>query len=64
VAFWSWKLSGAERNYSTYDGELLAIVEAFKHWRHYLEGARYIIEVITDYKNLWYFMETKYLESC
>ena len=63
VAFWSRKLTGAERNYSTHDGELLAIVEAFKHWRHYLEGARYTIEVITDHKNLRYFMETKYLES-
>ena len=63
MAFWSRKLTGTERNYSTHDGELLAIVEAFKHWRHYLEGARYTIEVITDHKNLRYFMETKYLES-
>jgi hypothetical protein len=63
VAFWSRKLSGAERNYSTHDGELLAIVEAFKHWRHYLEGSRFTIEVVTDHNNLRYFMETKYLES-
>lgn len=33
------------------DQELLAIVEAFKHWRHYLEGSRYPIEVLTDHNN-------------
>jgi hypothetical protein len=63
VAYWSRKLTGAERNYSTHDGELLAIVECFKQWRHYLEGSRHTIEVLTDHNNLKYFMETKYLES-
>jgi RNase H-like domain found in reverse transcriptase len=63
VAFWSRKLTGAERNYSTHDGKLLAIVQAFKNWRHYLKGSRFTIEVITDYNNLRYFIETKYLES-
>jgi hypothetical protein len=63
VAFWSRKLTGAERNYSTHDGELLAIVACFKQWRHYLEGSRHTIEVLTDHNNLRYFMETKYLES-
>ena len=63
VAFWSRKLTGTECNYSIHDGELLAIMEVFKHWRYYLEGARYTIEIISDHKNLRYFMETKYLES-
>jgi hypothetical protein len=39
VAFYSRKMIPAERNYETHDGELLAIVEAFLHWRHYLQGA-------------------------
>jgi hypothetical protein len=30
IAFWSRKMTGAERNYETHDGELLAIVLAFK----------------------------------
>ena len=38
VAFWSRKMGDAERNYETHDQELLAIVMAFKQWRHYLEG--------------------------
>jgi len=31
VAFWSRKLTPTERNYNTYDQELLAIVKCFKH---------------------------------
>lgn len=32
VAYYSRKMIPAERNYETHDAELLAIVEAFKHW--------------------------------
>ena len=39
VAFWSRKMIPAETNYETYDQELLAIVEAFRHWRYYVEGS-------------------------
>ena len=39
VAFHSQKMIPAERNYETHDQELLAIVTAFKQWRHYLEGS-------------------------
>ena len=53
----------AERGYETHDAELLAIVMAFKQWRHYLEGSRYPIEVITDHNNLKYFMTTKELNG-
>jgi len=41
--------------------ELLAIVEAFKKWRHYLEEVAVPVEVYTDHKNLTYFLETKIL---
>ena len=34
VAFYSRKLIPAERNYITGDQEMLAIVAAFKQWRH------------------------------
>ena len=39
VAFFSQKMIPAETRYETHNGELLAIVEAFKTWRHYLEGS-------------------------
>ena len=56
VAFHSRKMIDAERNYETHDQELLAIVTAFKHWRHYLEGSFHPVEVLTDHNNLKYFM--------
>ncbi len=51
----------AETRYETPDGELLAIVEAFKTWRHYLEGCKHEVLVLTDYNNLQRFMDTKNL---
>src|ERR1700716_4291714 len=40
---------------------MLAIVSAMKHWRHYLEGSRHTVKVLTDHKNLEIFMSTKIL---
>ena len=61
VAFHSHTFTAAELNYNTHDKELLAIFEAFKIWRYYLEGPAYLINVVTDYKNLEYFSTTKVL---
>jgi hypothetical protein len=41
TAFWSRTMADAERNYSVGVHEMLAIVEACRHWRHYLEGSKY-----------------------
>ena len=56
VAFHSRKMILAEWNYETHDQELLAIVTAFKHWQHYLEGSFHPVEVLTNHSNLKYFM--------
>jgi transposase InsO family protein len=56
VAFWSRKLTPAEKNYHTYDLELLAIVATMTHWRHYVEGLSTKLEVLTDHNNLRGFM--------
>ena len=61
IAFHSRTLTGAELNYDTHDKELLAIFEAFKVWRHYLEGSGTPVDVVTDHKNLEYFSTTKLL---
>ena len=42
----------------------MAIVRAFEEWRSELEGSTYPINVITDHKNLEYFMFTKQLSRC
>ena len=55
VLFHSRKFNQAERNYSVYDRELLAIVEAFTTWRHYLIAATDPIKIYTDHNNLVYF---------
>ena len=61
VAFHSRTFSALELNYDVHDKELLAIFEAFKIWRHYLEGSASPIDVMTDHKNLEYFSTTKVL---
>ena len=48
-------------NYDIHDKELLAVVEAFKQWRVYLEGSKYPTQVYTDHKNLLYWTSTKQL---
>ena len=61
VAFYSRKFSAAEINYEIHDKELLAIVDSFQEWRHFLEGAAHPVTVYTDHKNLEYFMSARVL---
>ena len=53
----------AETRYETHNGKLLAIVEAFKTWRYYLEVSKHEVLVLTDHNNLRCFMDTKSLSS-
>ena len=64
VAYFSTCMSPAECNYDIYNKELLAIIRAFEEWRPELEGAAEQVQVITDHKNLEYFMITKQLSCC
>ena len=50
VAFFSCQLKPAERRYSTFDGELLAIYLSVRHFRHHLEGRDFA--VYPDHKPL------------
>src|SRR5258708_24511108 len=61
VAFYSHTLQSAKQNYDMHDKELLVIYEAFKSWRHYLEGSAKTIDTVMDHKNLEYFTTTKKL---
>ena len=61
IAFHARTMLPAELNYDIYDKELLAIFEAFKQWRAYLEGVPHQIMVYSDHNNLQYFTTTKQL---
>ena len=63
IAFYSQKMIPAKTWYKTHDGELLAIVEAFKTWRHYLEDCKQKVLVLIDHNSLRRFMDTKNLSS-
>ena len=52
IAFESRKLSHAEKNYTTGEQELTAVVHALRTWRCYLEGADCV--VVTDHNPLTY----------
>ncbi|KAL2096038.1 hypothetical protein ACEWY4_008186 [Coilia grayii] len=60
-AYFSRRLSPAERNYDIGDRELLAIKLALEEWRHWLEGAPVPFIVWTDHKNLEYIRTAKRL---
>ena len=63
VAYFSRKMIPVETRYKTHDAKLLAIVEVFKTWRHYLEGCKHEVLVPTNHNNLRRFMDTKSLSS-
>ena len=50
ISFFSKKLSPAERKYLAFDRELLGIVSAIEHFRHFVEGRPFTI--YTDHKPL------------
>ncbi|KAI2659133.1 Transposon Tf2-9 polyprotein [Labeo rohita] len=60
-AFFSHKLSPAEKNYDVGNRELLAIKLALEEWRHWLEGACNPFVILTDHKNLEYLRSAKVL---
>ncbi|WVZ57930.1 hypothetical protein U9M48_008258 [Paspalum notatum var. saurae] len=52
IAYASRQLRDHEKNYSTHDLELAAVVHALKVWRHYLFGQK--CDIYTDHKSLKY----------
>ena len=50
IAYYSKQLQSAQKRYSTFDRELLAVYQAVKHFRHFVEGRQFT--VFTDHKPL------------
>ncbi|GKC90693.1 putative reverse transcriptase domain-containing protein, partial [Tanacetum coccineum] len=57
IAYVSRQLKKHEKNYTTHDLELGAVVFALKIWRHYLYGTKSVI--YTDHKSLQYIFDQK-----
>ena len=57
IAYSSRQLKVHERNYSTHDLELAAVVFSLKQWRQYLYGVK--CEVYTDHRSLQYVFTQK-----
>nr|GEV95031.1 putative reverse transcriptase domain-containing protein [Tanacetum cinerariifolium] len=57
IAYGSRKLKVYEKNYTTHDLELGAVVFALKIWRHYLYGLK--CTVFTDHKSLQHILDQK-----
>ncbi|GJV50345.1 putative reverse transcriptase domain-containing protein [Tanacetum coccineum] len=59
IAYASRQLKVHEKNYTTHDLELRAVVFALKIWRHYLYGTKCV--VFTDHKSLQHILNQKEL---
>ncbi|GJS91767.1 putative reverse transcriptase domain-containing protein [Tanacetum coccineum] len=59
IAYVSRQLKVHEKNYTTYDLELGAVVFALKMWRHYLYGTKYVM--FTNHKSLQHILDQKEL---
>ena len=61
IAYESRKLKVHERNYATYDLELVAVIHALKMWRHYLTGQKFVL--MSDNISLKYLFDQQNLNA-
>ena len=61
IAYGSKKLVGSQLNYSIYDREFMAVVEALHTWRYYLLNRHFILK--TDHKSLIYLKNQNLIDS-
>ena len=61
IVFYSKSLSLVEQNYKIHNKKMLVIICTLEEQRHFLERAKYLVEIWTNHKNLEYFMIAKKL---
>ena len=52
ISHFSEKLNDAKQKYSTYDKEFYALIQALRHWHHYLMSKEFVL--YTDHEALKY----------
>jgi RNase H-like domain found in reverse transcriptase len=61
LAYYSATFTPTERNYDIYERELLAVIKALTHWRHYLVWTKKPFTIQTDHANLLYWKSVRKL---
>ncbi|SYW86803.1 uncharacterized protein UHO2_05427 [Ustilago hordei] len=61
MAFYSRKMSSAEKNYEIHDKELLAVVACLTQWRHMLAGLPSQLVILADHEALKYFKSQRHI---
>ena len=61
LGFTSKTLNDTERNYMTYDKEMLAIMRGLEEWRALLLGVKDPFKIWMDHRNLVYYRDPKKL---
>ncbi len=54
IMYYSATFTPTECNYDIYERELLAVMKALAHWRHYLGWTKHPFTILTDHANLQY----------
>ena len=57
IGFMLKSMNLAKCNYEIPDKEALTIVKGLQNWRHWLERMKLLVQILTDHKNLEYFVK-------
>ena len=57
VAYISKLLNETERNYKIHNKEILTIISCLEVWKYFLKGAKSQFKILTNHKNLEYFIK-------
>jgi len=57
VAYISKSLNETERNYKIHNKEILTIISCLEAWKYFLKGAKSQFKILTNHKNLEYFIK-------
>ena len=61
IVYFLYKLNVTESNYKIYNKKLLVIIQCFEQWHSELKDSLFSVKILTDHKNLQYFITTKQL---